>query len=66
MSQERVPPAGGLARLVAGRAQEHGQRSFLEDAQGGRVLTYARLAELVRQRAGRAGRGQPSRTARGS
>jgi oxalate---CoA ligase len=51
MSEERVPPAGGLARLVATRAQQYGQRSFLEDGQGGRVLTYARLAELVRQRA---------------
>ncbi len=51
MSQDRVPPAGGLARLVAGRAQEHGQRTFLEDAQGGRTLSYARLAELVRERA---------------
>ncbi len=51
MSEEGVPPASGLARLVATRAQQHGERSFLEDAQGGRVLTYARLAELVRQRA---------------
>ena len=51
MSEDRVPPAGGLARLVATRAQQHGQRGFLEDGQGGRVLTYARLAELVRQRA---------------
>ena len=51
MSEERVPPAGGLARLVATRAQQHRQRGFLEDGQGGRVLTYARLAELVRQRA---------------
>ena len=51
MSQDRVPPACGLARLVAGRAQEYGQRTFLEDAQGGRTLSYARLAELVRERA---------------
>jgi oxalate---CoA ligase len=51
MSEEGVPPAGGLARLVATRAQQHGERSFLEDARGGRALTYARLAELVRQRA---------------
>jgi oxalate---CoA ligase len=51
MSQDRVPPAGGLARLVAGRAQEHGQRTFLEDARGGRTLSFARLAELVRERA---------------
>ena len=51
MSEERVPPAGGLARLVATRAQQHRQRGFLEDGQSGRVLTYARLAELVRQRA---------------
>ena len=51
MSEEGVPPAGGLARLVATRAQRYGERGFLEDAQGGRVLTYARLAELVRRRA---------------
>lgn len=51
MSEERVPAAGGLARLVATRAQQYGQRSFLEDAQGGRILTYARLAEMARQRA---------------
>ena len=51
MSQDRVPPAGGLARLVAGRAQQYGQRIFLEDAQGGRTLSYARLAQRVRERA---------------
>lgn len=51
MNEERVPPAGGLAWLVTTRAQQHGQRSFLEDAQGGRGLTFAQLAGTVRQRA---------------
>ena len=65
MSQDRVPPAGGLARLVTGRAQEYGQRIFLEDAQGGRTLSYARLAQLVRERAARWTRPR-SRPERGS
>ena len=46
-----MPQAGGLARLVAGRAQQYGQRIFLEDAQGGRTLSYARLAQRIRERA---------------
>jgi acyl-CoA synthetase (AMP-forming)/AMP-acid ligase II len=50
MSQESVPPGGGLARLVSAQALECGDRHFLEDSHDGRVLTYARLGGLVRQR----------------
>ena len=51
MSQQSTPPDGGLARLLARRAHDDGPRTFLEDAQGGRVLTYAALAMLTRHRA---------------
>jgi oxalate---CoA ligase len=50
MSQDSVPPVGGLTGLVTARARERGEQTFLEEALGGRVLTYARLADLVRQR----------------
>jgi acyl-CoA synthetase (AMP-forming)/AMP-acid ligase II len=50
MSDDRVPP-GGLAPLVAGRAGEYGERSFLEEDATGRMLSYRRLGELVRWRA---------------
>jgi acyl-CoA synthetase (AMP-forming)/AMP-acid ligase II len=50
MSQENVLPGSELARLVTRRARECGGRPFLEDIHGGRALTYARLADLVRQR----------------
>ncbi len=51
MSQISTSPGGGLARLLARRARDDGRRTFLEDVQGGRVLTYAALAVLARQRA---------------
>jgi acyl-CoA synthetase (AMP-forming)/AMP-acid ligase II len=50
MSQEKVLSGGGLTRLVAERARGRGDRHFLEDSRDGRVLTYARLAALVRHR----------------
>jgi acyl-CoA synthetase (AMP-forming)/AMP-acid ligase II len=53
MSGENLMPGGGstdgLARLVARRAR-CGDRHFLEDSRDGRVLTYGRLAGLVKQR----------------
>ena len=51
MTQISTSPDGGLARLLARRAHDDGRRTFLEDVQGGRVLTYAALAVLARQRA---------------
>jgi oxalate---CoA ligase len=50
MSRESVIPPDGLAWLVTRRARDHRDRPFLEDAHTGRVLTYGRLAGLVRQR----------------
>jgi acyl-CoA synthetase (AMP-forming)/AMP-acid ligase II len=50
MSDDRVPP-GGLAPLLAGRAGEHGERSFAEETATGRTLSYRRLGQLVRDRA---------------
>src|ERR1700760_2917172 len=50
MSDDRVPP-GGLAPLLAGRAEEHGERSFVEETATGRTLSYQRLGQLVRDRA---------------
>jgi oxalate---CoA ligase len=44
-------PAGGFAPLVAGRAQEYGERIFLEEAATGNVLTFSHLDELTRRRA---------------
>ena len=51
MSQLSTSPGGGLAQLLTRRAHDDGPRTFLEDAQGGRVLTYSALAALARQRA---------------
>jgi oxalate---CoA ligase len=50
MSDDRVPTSG-LASLVAGRAREYGERSFLEEVATGRVLTFTQLGELTRWRA---------------
>ena len=50
MSDDRVPTSG-LAPLVAGRAREYGERSFLEEVATGRVLTFTQLGELTRWRA---------------
>ena len=50
MSDDRVPP-GGLAPLVAGRAREHGERTFAVETETGWTLSYQRLGQLVRWRA---------------
>jgi acyl-CoA synthetase (AMP-forming)/AMP-acid ligase II len=50
MSDDRVP-SGGLAPLLAGRAGEHGERSFAVETATGRRLSYQRLGQLARWRA---------------
>jgi acyl-CoA synthetase (AMP-forming)/AMP-acid ligase II len=49
MSHQTAPPGSELARLVTRRAREFGARHFLADINGGRALTYAQLAALVRR-----------------
>jgi acyl-CoA synthetase (AMP-forming)/AMP-acid ligase II len=50
MSDDRVP-SGDLAPLLAGRAGEHGDRSFAEETATGRRLSYQRLGQLAHWRA---------------
>ena len=46
MSDDRVP-SGDLAPLLAGRAGEHGERSFAEETATGRRLSYQRLGQQI-------------------